>query len=176
MSTTTLALIIGGAVVVVLGIGVVGIALFFFLGRRPPDLGSRGVSVEPATPRGPLQPLPGGGRAQGGTKARLIAVSATPLDSEGVRGAVASATTRIDSCFVGTELEPPNHETAAYDLDVTAAGVVTRADAPEKTNRCAKLDACMTQTLRSVRMPKSPSGGPVRLTFAARITDLQQTR
>ena len=184
-----LALIFGGAIVavVVLAAGVGGFV--FYKARRSADRG-RHRDRDPSSLPGRASPGSGGvgpGTVEssalppeeaprndprspmGGTKARLTGLVARSLDLNKARGAVAAAGPRFDACFAATELEPPNHETAGYDLDVSPTGEVTRAEPATQTGRCAPLDACMVQSLRATRMPRSPAGSPVKLTFAARI-------
>lgn len=127
-------------------------------------------------PRAQQRPTSATSRVMGGTKARLSALTAGSLDLEGARAAIGTALPRIDACFANSELEPPNHESAAYDLEVAPSGAVTRADPATQTGRAAKLDTCVGAALRSARMPKSAGGSRVKLVLSARIADLQPTR
>jgi hypothetical protein len=159
-------LIVGGVVaaVALLAIAVVGVV--FVTRRRAAEAaesrGSRAPIVTPApqeTGRGPIR--------MGGSKARLAVTSAGSLDPEAVRAATTSALPRIDACFAATELEPPNHESAAYDLDVAPTGEVRRAEPATPVGRSTKLDACVVERLRALRMPRSAKPSTVKLTFSA---------
>ena len=172
--------VVGIAVALVAAVAVVLVVLFVV--RRSPDGGvgvpslpSRPRTVapgpaetgNPATTAPPRDEVRGG--PMGGPKARVTGLVSRSLDPQKVRNAVAAAGARTDACFAATELEPPNHEIAGYDLDVAASGEVTRAEPATQTGRCAELDACMVQNLRGLRMPRSPAGSTVKLTFAAKI-------
>ena len=115
-------------------------------------------------------------RAMGGTKARLGTLTSGSLDIEGARAAIGTALPRIDACFATNELEPPNHESVTYDMEVAASGAVKSAEPGTLSGRVARLDTCVVAALRAVRMPRSPGGGRVKLTLTARIADPQQTR
>lgn len=169
-STTFLVLVIGGAVaaIAVLALGLVG--FFVFTRRQATRLddtrGARQPSgaVGPGSPE-PPRPLP----RFAGTRARLSVTSSGVLDPEAVRTAIGVALPRIDVCYAATELEPPDHESASYDLDVAPNGEVRRAEPTTAGPRSTKLDTCVTQNLRSVRMPRAAKPSVVRLTFVAPI-------
>lgn len=181
-NTTMIALIVVGVVLFLVALGAAGSTIAVVLSRRAAHAARAGASGERVTavPPGPAAaPAPPGapvGRAMGATSARLSGLTARSLDKEAVRAAVAAVMPRVDGCFAATELEPPNHESVVYDLDVAASGVVTRAEPSSQTARCAKLDVCLSAALRAARMPRSPGGSPVKLSFAARIADLQPSR
>ncbi|HSO38353.1 MAG TPA: hypothetical protein VLT33_37750, partial [Labilithrix sp.] len=194
---TLIALIVGGVVLLVLGIGIIGGGMFV-LSRRTaaraarsskaadaPVAAAPGAGVTPATTgtsngagdNGPrAQPRANDARAQGGTKAKAIVLATGALDVEGARAAVNAALPRIDACFAASELEAPNHETAAYDLDVAPSGTVTRAEPATAAGRAPRLDACVTSALRAARLPRSPGGSKVKVILTARVGDLQQAR
>jgi hypothetical protein len=159
-----------GVIVIAAGIG----GFFFYTSRRSPDRNRPSLPnlpgpTESNTPPTEEAPRNDPRSPMGGSKARLTGLVARSLDLNKARGAVAAAGPRFDACFAATELEPPNHETSAYDLDVAPSGEVTRADPATQTGRCALLDACMVQSLRAMRMPRSPAGSTVKLTFTAKI-------
>jgi hypothetical protein len=164
-STTFLVMVVVGVVGAVVVLAGIVIGLFYVAERRKAEaerLQRAGV-VAPATaaeaPRGPLR--------FGGPKARLGVITTGTLDPEAIRSALATALPRIDACFAAAELEPPNHESAAYDLDVQPNGDVKRAEAATTVNRASKLDACVLSSLRAVRLPKSARASTVKLTFSA---------
>jgi hypothetical protein len=169
-STTFLVLVIGGVVAATAIVAIAIVGIFFVSSRRAAvrddPRGSRqpGIAVAPASPE-PPRPTP----RFGGTRARVSVSSSGFLDPEAVRAAVSSASSRIDVCYAATELEPPDHESANYDLDVAPSGEVRRAEATTAGPRSAKLDACVVQNLRSVRMPRATKPSVVRLTFLAPI-------
>jgi len=196
-SSSMMALIIGAVVVgLVVIVGAIG-GFVYFTHRRSADRDrdpDQPTATRPTLPGLPSLPkLPGAGGAagaapdssaatertappaettrtpMGGSKARLTGLVARSLDLQKARNAVAAGAPRIDACFAAAELVPPNHETAGYDLDVAASGEVTRADPTTQIGRCAQLDACMAQSLRALRMPRSPTGSTVKLTFTAKI-------
>jgi len=107
----------------------------------------------------------------GGTRARISTLSAGTLDGEAVRTAITTVLPRVDLCFSASELESPNHETAAYELDVAAGGTVTRAEPSSSASRASKLDACVSNALRTARMPRSGAVTKVKLTLTSRIGD-----
>ncbi len=169
-STTFLVLVIGGivAALAVLAIGIAG--FFLFTSRRAADLddprGSRrpGGAVAPGSPEPPRLPP-----RMGGTRARVSVTSSGLLDPNAARAAIEGAMPHLEVCFAATELDPPNHESASYEVDVAPSGEVRRAEPAGPGARSAKLDACMVQSLRSVRMPRSSKPSAVRLTFFAPI-------
>lgn len=115
----------------------------------------------PATAAADARPTP-----MGGKKAKLASVAGS-LQSTGTRAAILALLPRIDACFTTHELEPPSHETAAYELDVAAAGAVSRVEPAAGGSRAPRLDACVTTVLRTARLPRSASGGHVRVSFSA---------
>ena len=164
-------LVIGGAVaaIAVLALGIVG--FFLFTSRRSaPELddprGSRqpGGAFAPGSPEPPRLPP-----RMGGTRARVSVTSSGVLDPVAVRAAIDSAMPHLDACFSATELDPPNHESASYEVDVAPSGEVRRAEPAGPGAHSAKLDACMVQSLRSVRMPRSSKPSAVKLSFFAPI-------
>ena len=168
MSTSFLVmLVVGGVAGIILLAGIV-VGLFYLGERRKAEaLESRAphgpsATVAPGAQEGPRSPA-----RFGGTKARLAVTSGGAMDPEAVRAALAGALPRIDACFAAAELEPPDHETAAYDIDVQASGEVKRAEAASAVNRAPKLDACVLQNLRAVRLPKAARASTVKLTFSA---------
>lgn len=169
-STTFLVLVIGGAVAAVAVLAVAVVGFFFFTSRRVTGLDDRrsarppGGAIAPGSPE-PPRPLP----RFAGTRARLTVTSSGALDPETVRAAIGVALPRIDVCYAATELEPPDHESANYDLDVAPNGEVRHAEPTTAGPRSTKLDACVTQNLRSVRMPRAAKPSVVRLTFSAPI-------
>ena len=166
-STTFLVLVIGGivAALAVLALGIAG--FFLFTSRRAAELddplGSRqpGGAVAPEPPRLPPR--------MGGTRARVSVTSSGALDPSAARAAIDGAMPHLEPCFAATELDPPNHESASYEVDVAPSGEVRRAEPAGPGARSAKLDACMVQSLRSVRMPRSSKPSAVKLTFFAPI-------
>jgi hypothetical protein len=142
----------------------------FYLGER-----RKAEAAESArAPRGPsatvAPPAQEGPRAParfGGAKARLAVTSGGALDPEAVRAALAGALPKVDACFAAAELEPPNHESAPYDLDVQPTGEVKKVELVAAANRAPKLDACVVQALRVVRLPKAARASVVKLTFSA---------
>lgn len=166
-STTFLVMVVVGGVAGVILLAGIVVGLFYLGERRKAEAAERvlraaSVTAAPGTAEGPRGPA-----RFGGTKARLAVTSGGAMDPEAVRAALAGALPRIDGCFAATELEPPNHESAAYDLDVLASGEVKRAEVATPGNRAAKLDACVIQNLRGVRLPKSARASTVKLTFSA---------
>jgi hypothetical protein len=166
MTTTLLVLIVVGVLAGVVLLSAVLGGLFYLSEKRkaeqervlhPPTTAAPGAPGEGA--RGPAR--------FGGGKARLGVTTTGALDPESIRAALAGAVPRIDACFVAAELEPPNHESAAYDLDVQPTGDVKRADVATTANRAPKLDACVLQSLRAVHLPKSAKASTVKLTFSA---------
>jgi hypothetical protein len=172
MSTTFLALVVGGVVaaVALLAVAVLALVLFTRARNRAADAeearSTRGpsITVTPAPPEPPRLPS-----RMGGTKARVSVTSAGALDPEAVRVAVTGALPRLDACFAATELDPPAHETSSFDLDVAPNGEVRRAEPTPSGPRSLKLDACIVQNLRSVRMPKAAKTSTVKLAFFAPI-------
>jgi hypothetical protein len=168
-STTFLVMVVVGGVAGVILLAGIVVGLFYLGERRKAEadaaeraLRAASVTAAPATAEGPRGPA-----RFGGTKARLAVTSGGAMDPEAVRAALAGALPKIDACFAATELEAPNHESAAYDLDVLASGEVKRVEVGTPANRAAKLDACVLQNLRGVRMPKSARASTVKLTFSA---------
>jgi hypothetical protein len=162
LSTTALVLIIVG---VVAGVGVVTVAAgaFFFFGRAAERRAEQPLGSPRSRSGVPDQP-----ELMGGPRARTVAATTSGgLDPEAVRTVVTAALPRLDVCFAATELEPPNHEVATYDLDVAASGEVRRAEPSQGLTRTPKLDACIVQGLRSLRMPKASKACTVKLTFTA---------
>jgi len=171
MSTTFLVLVVGGVVAAVALLVVAAIAVVFVTRRRAAEaddpFGSRQPSgaVAPGAPDSPRLPP-----RMSGTRARVTVTSSGALDPQAVRAVVDAALPRLDVCFAATELDPPNHEAANYDLEVAPSGEVRRAEpTPPLPGRSAKLDACIVQSLRSVRMPRSAKSSAVKLTFVAPI-------
>jgi hypothetical protein len=167
-STTFLVLVVGGVVAAVALLAAAVVVVLFITRRRAAEAAeSRGGRA----PSGELAPPSAEPQRMAGTKARLAVTSAGALDPEAVRAALTTTLPRIDACFAATELDPPNHESAAYDLDVAPTGEVKRAEPATSTgsSRSAKLDACVVERLRSARMPKSAKPSTVRLTFSAPI-------
>ena len=169
-STTFLVLVVGGVVAAVALLAIAVIAVVFVMRRRAVAAdgprGSRSPSGEVApgsreTPRLPPR--------MGGPRARVSVTSAGALDGEAVRVAVNTALPRVDLCFAATELDPPTHELATYELDVAPSGEVRRAEPTTPGPRSLKLDACVVQNLRSVRMPRSAKSSAVKLSFFAPI-------
>ena len=169
-STMFLVLVIGGivAALAVLALGIVG--FFLFTSRRAAELddprGSRqpGGAVAPGTPEPPRLPS-----RMGGTRARVSVTSSGALDPSAARAAIDGAMPHLEVCFAASELDPPNHESASYEVDVAPSGEVRRAEPAGPGARSVKLDACMVQSLRSVRMPRSSKPSAVKLTFFAPI-------
>ena len=181
---TLVALIIGGVVVLVLGIGIIGAGMFFFSARTravksgaEPALG--GGSPQPASPTATPSPpategspkttprVNDGPRSQGGTKAKLSELTANAVDVTGSRNAINAALPKIDACFVASETEPPNHESATYDLESAPNGALTRVEPGGSGAHAPRLDACVTAVLRAVRLPRSTGGGKVKITLTA---------
>ena len=165
----------------VVGIAIVGMGLFFFSARararavkanadRAPvsATASTTTSTAEATPRAAPR-ANDGPRVQGGAKAKVSDLTAIGVDANGSRNAVNAALPRLDACFAASELEAPNHETATYDLDLAPTGVVTRAEPAAPGARAPRLDACVVSVLRGVRLPRSASGGRLKVTLAAPI-------
>lgn len=123
----------------------------------------------PASPSTAAAAAPTDARLMAGTKARISTLSAGTLDGEAVRTSITTVLPRIDLCYAVSELEPPNHETAAYDLDVAASGTVTRAEPSSAASRAPKLDACVATALRTAKMPRSGAGTKIKLTLTSRI-------
>lgn len=162
MSTTALVLIVVG---VVGAVGVVAVATgaYFFFGRAQGRRGEQSSS----SPRS--RPDPRDPQRMGGPRARVSVTSSGALDPEAVRSVVNAASPRLDVCFASTEIDPPNHEVATYDLDVATTGEVKRVEPGAELTRAPKLDACVVQTLRSLRMPRTTKACTVKLTFVAPI-------
>lgn len=163
-STTFLVLVVGGIVAAVAVLVVVVLVVVLVARRRAAAADARGTrqpsTVAPELPESPRM---------GGTKARIAVTNPGTLDAEAVRVAVTGVLPRIDACFAATELEAPNHESAAYDLDVAASGEVRRAEPATAVGRTVKLDACVVQNLRAIRMPRSTKASGVKLIFSAPI-------
>ncbi len=185
-SRTLIALIVGGVVVLVLGIGIIGAGIYFFsararavktrveptLGGGAPQTASPTASPSPPTTEGSPKALPrvnDGPRNQGGTKAKISELTASGVDVNASRNAITAALPKIDSCFVASETEPPNHENAAYDLDSAPNGVVTRVEPGGAGAHAPRLDACVVSVLRTVRLPKSAGAGKVKVTLTAPV-------
>lgn len=166
MSTTLLVMIVLGVVAGVVLLSAVLGGLYYVTEKRRAEqerlLHTPSAAAPAATGEGSRGPA-----RFGGGKARLGVTTTGTLDSEAIRVALAGAVPRIDACFSAAELEPPNHESAAYDLDVQPTGDVKRADVATTANRAPKLDACVLSSLRGVRLPKSAKASTVKLTFSA---------
>ena len=167
-STTFLVLLVGGIVAAVALLAVVVIAVVFLTRGSSRGSGPR-RSRQPSTASTSASDSPRFPPAMGGTRSRVSVTSAGVLDPEAVRAVVNSILPRLDACFAASELEPPNHESVSYELDVAPNGEVRRAEPPSAVGRSAKLDTCMTQNLRSLRMPRALKGSAVRLLFVAPI-------
>jgi hypothetical protein len=193
-NTMLIVLIAGGVVVLLIGLVIVGGGALFFSRRAaatraakaqggsessnagsPAGAGAAG-QASPGATGGGVQPRAVDPRAMGGTRARLIALSAGALEVEAVRAAITTVLPQVDACFVASELEPPNHESVTYELDVATSGTITRAEPTPQTGRAPKLDACVGGALRTARMPRGARNTRVKLTLSARIGELQQTR
>ncbi len=186
---TLIALIAGGVVVLVVGIGIIGAGTYFFSARARARAGRSGVEpvvggggaqgaspapVAAATEGPPPKVVPrvnDGPRLQGGTKAKVSELTASGVDVTGSRNAITAALPRLDACFAASETEAPGHETATYDLDLAPTGVVTRAEPAGAAQgaRTSRLDACVVTVLRGVRLPRSAGGGRVKVTLSAPI-------
>lgn len=187
---TLIALIAGGVVVLVVGIGIIGAGTYFLSARARAGRsgvepvvgggGAQGASPAPvaaATEGPPPKVVPrvnDGPRLQGGTKAKVSELTASGVDVTGSRNAITAALPRLDACFVASETEAPGHETATYDLDLAPTGVVTRAEPAGAAQaaqgaRASRLDACVVTVLRGVRLPRSAGGGRVKVTLSAPI-------
>jgi hypothetical protein len=168
MTTTFLVMVALGVVAGIVLLGAVVGGLFYVTEKRRAErerlLHAPSGAAAAATAEGPR-----GAARFGGGRARLGVTTTGTLDPEAIRVALAGALPRIDACFAAAELEPPNHESAAYDLDVQPTGDVKRADAATTTNRTPKLDACVLQNLRSARLPKAAKASTVKLTFSAPV-------
>jgi hypothetical protein len=169
MSTTALAMLVVGGVVGIIVLAGLVVGLFYLGERRKAE-----AAESARAPRGPsatvAPPAQEGPRAParfGGAKARLAVTSGGALDPEAVRAALAGALPKVDACFAAAELEPPNHESAPYDLDVQPTGEVKKVELVAAANRAPKLDACVVQALRVVRLPKAARASVVKLTFSA---------
>ncbi len=166
MSTTFLVMVAAGVVAGVVLLAAVLGGLFYVTEKRRAQrerlLHTPSAAGPAATGEGPRGPA-----RFGGGKARLGVTTTGTHDPEAIRVALAGAAPRIDACFAAAELEPPNHESAAYDLDVQPAGDVKRADVATTTNRAPKLDACVLTNLRAARLPKAAKASTVKLTFSA---------
>jgi hypothetical protein len=167
MSTTTLVLIVGGAIAAVALLLLAAGAFLFFsrartLHERRADNGdSRQLPLPVEGPRSPPR--------MGGARAHVVVTSSGTIDRDAARASITVALPHVDACFAAAELEPPNHESATYELDVTASGEVRRAEPASAAGRTAKLDACVIPALRSIRMPKSSKPSVVKLTLLAPI-------
>ncbi|MDB4935810.1 MAG: hypothetical protein JWP87_2782, partial [Labilithrix sp.] len=176
-STTFLLLVVGGIVAAVALLAVAVVLVIVVTRRRAADAADERAGRAPSGAVAPGAPGARGGAGagggstarMGGKKARLAVTSAGALDPEAVRAATTSALPHIDACFAATELEAPNHESAAYDLDVAPSGEVKRAEPATPSGRSSKLDACVVELLRSIRLPKSAKASTVTLTFSAPI-------
>lgn len=185
---TLIALIAGGVVVLVVGIAIIGAGMFFFSGRaRLPKRGGEPAlgggtapgatgtpTAAPATEGAPPKAPPrvnDGPRVQGGIKAKVSELTASGVEVNGSRNAITAALPKLDGCFAASETEAPNHETTTYDLDLAPSGAVTRVEpaAAPQGSRASRLDACVVTVLRGVRLPRSASGGRVKVTLAAPI-------
>jgi hypothetical protein len=169
MSTTTIAMLVVGGVVGIIMLAALVVGLFYVGERRKAEAAESGraqhgpsATGAPAVPEASRTPL-----RFGGSKARLAVTSSGALDPEAVRAALAGALPKVDVCFAAAELEPPNHETAAYELDVQPSGDVKKVEIAGATNRATRLDACVLQAFRGTRLPKAARASVVKLTFSA---------
>jgi hypothetical protein len=172
-STTLIVLCVVGAVVLLGVVVAVAGGAYLFKQRKVAAKAAQGGAASPesaSSPGAPTAVAPSDAR-MAGAKARISTLSAGTLDGEAVRTAITAVLPRIDLCYAASELEPPNHETAAYDLDVAAAGAVTRVEPASTASRAPKLDACVGNALRTAKMPRSSAGTKVKLTLASRIGD-----
>jgi hypothetical protein len=166
MTTTLLVLIVLGVLAGVVLLSAVLGGLYYVAEKRKAEREQLLHTPTPAAPAVTGEGARGPARFGGG-KARLGVTTTGTLDPEAIRVALAGAIPRIDACFTAAELEPPNHESATYDLDVQPNGDVKRADVATTPNRAPKLDACVLSSLRGVHLPKSAKASTVKLTFSA---------
>ena len=164
MSTTAMVLIVVGLVAgVSLLVVAAGVYLFFERAQeRRTEQSPRSQRSRSAAPDPPER--------MGGRRARGVSVTSSGgLDQETVRTIVVAALPRLDVCFAATELEPPNHEVATYELDVAPSGEVRRAEPSQGLERTPRLDACVVQGLRALRMPRQSKACTVKLTLTASL-------
>ncbi len=167
MSTTTLVMVVVGGVAGILLLAAAVIGFFYVAERRKAEAAAAERALHPPTVPAAVTPeAPRTPPRFGGTKARLAVTSGGAMDAEAVRASLAGVLPRIDACFAAAELEPPNHESAAYDLDVQPNGEVKKAEPANAVTRAPKLDACVVQSLRTARLPKAARASTVKLTFS----------
>jgi hypothetical protein len=167
MSTTTLVMVVVGGVAGILLLAAAVIGFFYVAERRKAEAAAAERALHPPTvPAAVTLEAPRTPPRFGGTKARLAVTSGGAMDAEAVHASLAGVLPRIDACFAAAELEPPNHESATYELDVQANGEVKKAEPAGAVPRAAKLDACVVQSLRAARLPKAARASVVKLTFS----------
>jgi eukaryotic-like serine/threonine-protein kinase len=134
-------------------------------GRTPPA---------PKTPDAPDTPPPAPsaapGKAQemmGGTNPYLSGMSVAPYAVAAVRASVNAVMPAVRRCYAATAYEPPEHVFASFSVTATPSGAVSSVDPHEGEARCAKLDACMRGALSAMKLPVSPSGAQIRVSFTA---------
>ena len=168
MSTTVLVMLVVGGVAAIILLAAVVMGFFYVAERRKAEAAAAERALHPpAVPTAVVtQEAPRTPPRFGGTRARLAVTSGGAMDVEAVRASLAGVLPRIDACFAAAELEPPNHESAAYDLDVQPNGEVKKAEPATAVTRAPKLDACVVQSLRAARLPKAARASTVKLTFS----------
>ena len=132
-----------------------------------------------AQPAGGAQPAsaPSGdapGSAKGrpkmtGTTARFSSGRYTGITSKEARPVIDAAMPRISACHASTELEPPLHDDASFDIAIAASGSVTSVQRVPTTSQPAhaRYDACVRTALSGAVFPATPKGATIRLGVVA---------
>jgi hypothetical protein len=77
----------------------------------------------------------------------------------------------INACHVATELDPPEHETSSYVLDIAPSGAIRDVRTFGKGTH-PKFDSCMMTALRQTKWPATKSGAKsAKIFFTATIAD-----
>ena len=153
MSTTFLVVVVVGGVAGIILLAGIVVGLFYLGERRKAETAEGRALHGPSVTAAPgAQEGPRSAARFGGTKARLAVTSGGAMDPEAVRAALAGALPRIDACFAAAELEPPNHETAAYDHRRASE----RRSEARRGRRCCEPRS----EARRMRAPEPPRGPP----------------
>ncbi len=147
-------------------------------GDAPPEPGPGpaprpGAPPKPNTPDNPAPapttpPAAPAGRAMmGGAAPYYSGGDYAPYTGTDTRAALQRVMPAVTRCYAQTVYEPAEHVFTSYTVAVTAAGAVSGVGPRGDSPRCPKLDACMRGALGAMKLPATPSGAQIRITFTA---------
>jgi len=121
----------------------------------------------PVTPSSASPAADAGARRFAGTSWRIAGGSYKPFEIEPSKAAVTRLSGPITACYAATELDPPDHRTTGWTLQIAPTGDVLSVGRTTTVDPHPKFDTCMISALRQVKFATTPAGGRMQLVFSA---------